>query len=430
MKCGFYETDITPPLGSDLPGYYKHRYATGVEDKLFAKAVVFAKSDNKSEQSALVIIDCVELDRKYCDAIIKRASEFTGIPENNISVSATHSHYGIPSGDDISDTDEVFMSVFVKLAADAITLAQQRLTPCTLHYAKGKVEGVSQVRDMKMKNGDVYTNVSAALRDQIVEPYSEPDPELPVIFVRNENGENIGALYSFACHCDCLAGRELISGDYASAVSDCLKNTYGQNFVSIYLAGASGDINARLANANGSYKRLGEIIAEEIVKISDKAQIMSDSVAVAKRAIHINRRRATKKQVDEATWISEDPINRAATGTMLPQLASLLLKYHNDTKDLPDEVEIILSVYRIGDAYIFASPGELYHQFGQRLKDGCPSGKGLISELSHMTGGYIALPELFDKNLYTIQLCNGAYLSPEAGDIITETMLEMAKELA
>jgi len=40
MRAAFYESDITPPLGGFMWGYYSRQIAVNVHDKLFAKAVV------------------------------------------------------------------------------------------------------------------------------------------------------------------------------------------------------------------------------------------------------------------------------------------------------------------------------------------------------------------------------------------------------
>lgn len=40
LKCAFYETEITPPLGCTIPGYFNTRYGSDVKDRLYAKAVV------------------------------------------------------------------------------------------------------------------------------------------------------------------------------------------------------------------------------------------------------------------------------------------------------------------------------------------------------------------------------------------------------
>lgn len=47
MRCGFYQTDITPPLGSVIPGDFGARYNTTILDPLYARAVVY-ESDGKT----------------------------------------------------------------------------------------------------------------------------------------------------------------------------------------------------------------------------------------------------------------------------------------------------------------------------------------------------------------------------------------------
>lgn len=51
MRCVFYEKEVTPPLGGDLVGYFTHRYAQDVEDRLYVKAVVFA--DDSGEPAGM-----------------------------------------------------------------------------------------------------------------------------------------------------------------------------------------------------------------------------------------------------------------------------------------------------------------------------------------------------------------------------------------
>lgn len=40
INCGMCELDITPPIGSSLPGYFEDRKSTGIRDPLYAKALV------------------------------------------------------------------------------------------------------------------------------------------------------------------------------------------------------------------------------------------------------------------------------------------------------------------------------------------------------------------------------------------------------
>lgn len=431
MKCGFYETEITPPLGSDLPGYYSNRPATHIRDRLYVKAVVFSSDDDTPTRTALLVADAVEIPQPYCDRIIARAAEFTGIPAENISVSATHTHYGIPCGDVISIADEPYMDVFCRIAADCITMAERSMVPCRILYGMGHVEGISFIRDYRMKDGNVVTNVNyKLLKDQVVGPNGTPDPELPILAITDESGKPMGVLASFACHLDCIGGSQY-SGDYASELSRCLKAAYGPDFVSMYLAGASGDINHidKISDTRSNYIEMGRALAGEITEILKTAVPVEDSLATSKTILKIKRRHAAPEELKEAKEIVEHP-ETASKCTMLGSLQSrLLVLYEEEFADADPYVDIPVHVIRIGDVYIFALPGEIYHVYGQALKEGIPGKKALLSELSNMSAGYIPTPDIFGTSTYPVQLCHGSYLEPEAGEKMVAYALEIAKTL-
>ena len=130
LQCGFYEKEITPPLGSDIPGYFMKRPSTGVLDRLYAKA--FAVSDGTTS-AVLIEIDAVELPVKNRDAITAHIHAMTGLAPEHVAVCATHTHYGIPAGEPFGSEEDVpFMTEFCRLAADCAALALRQIQPCTL----------------------------------------------------------------------------------------------------------------------------------------------------------------------------------------------------------------------------------------------------------------------------------------------------------
>ena len=121
LQCGFYEKEITPPLGSDIPGYFMKRPSTGVLDRLYAKA--FAVSDGTTS-AVLIEIDAVELPVKNRDAITAHIHAMTGLAPEHVAVCATHTHYGIPAGEPFGSEEDVpFMTEFCRLAADCAALS-------------------------------------------------------------------------------------------------------------------------------------------------------------------------------------------------------------------------------------------------------------------------------------------------------------------
>ncbi len=430
MKVGFYEREITPPLGTDMPGYYCNRFSTGVKDRLYAKAAVFANSDDPADKAAIVIVDTVLLTEEFCVPIAERASSFTGIPADRITVAVTHTHRGIPTGDYTSLRDQAVMDALVPLIADCITLADQRLQEnCTAYYALGKVEGISYVRDYKMKNGDVSTNTKFV--DEIVAPTDTPDTDLPFLLIKNSDGAPIGGIYTYACHLDCAGGMEY-SSDYPGLISNRLKEQYGEDFVCIYLAGCCGDINHidKIHNAHLSYEEIANAIANELLRLADVAEPISGALKAAATTIQIKRRWGTEEEQAHSRWVLDDPDNRKNPYHMLgKKRETVFLSFHELHPDRPEYQDIPIRVMRLGEVYLFALPGEVYHHFGDQLKAGCPGDKWLITELANAEAGYIPLPELFNTSTYPVQLCHGSFLVPEAGQMMVDAALKLANDL-
>src|SRR5262245_36831533 len=91
LTAGAAATDITPPVGCPMAGYYSFRGAEGTHDPLFAKALVFEKDGTKV---ALVALDLITTTRGLVEDTRKLVEKQTGIPARNVMISATHSHTG------------------------------------------------------------------------------------------------------------------------------------------------------------------------------------------------------------------------------------------------------------------------------------------------------------------------------------------------
>ena len=156
LQAGFYEKNITPPLGCHIPGFFVPRIADDVLADLYARAAVVY--DGK-EKVAMLALDMCTVNSKMTNAIIERAHEFTGIKKENILICATHLHTGAPTDKDtFIEPDLPYVDYMIRLAADAITLADIMLKPVTAKYAQGHVDSIAFVRNYNMNGGFVMTN--------------------------------------------------------------------------------------------------------------------------------------------------------------------------------------------------------------------------------------------------------------------------------
>lgn len=430
IRCGFYERCVTPPIGSEIPGYWCRRPSTGVLDEIYVKAFV---TDDGQRQTALIVVDAVELLTKHGEAIVARIAEMSGIPADRVAVSCNHSHYGIPCGDPPGTgalEDEPFMDVFCRVAADCVFLALQRLQESQMTFGTGCVEDIAYCRDFVLENGIICTNAGA--NRPVVRTYSDTDPELGVLFVKSAEGEPLGALVCYSLHQDCV-GVSQFTGDFSSELSRRLKAKYGQDFVCIYTAGASGDINHidRIGGKQRRYTERGQLLAAEAIRVIEEASepVSGDRVSGKRVILRCRNRRATQEEKELAYDIAVNG-NKRPERPVGSVMSRLLLAYEEEMEvSGQTEEEVPVQVSMVGDTFIVAMPGEPYHAFGRAIKQGCPTGKCIISTLSHGMFGYIPTPDLLGTCIYPGQLCVGSRFEGDTGDRVVKAALDAMQEL-
>ena len=135
LECGIYEIDITPPLGLPIPGYFHERLATGIKDRLYARAMAISDND---KVLILISIDALALVRDIVIGIRRRVFQFTKVPMENIMVSSIHTHTAGPvdfSGGDFS-TDG-YSPYLIEKAADAAIIAFRCRKPARIGFGMG-----------------------------------------------------------------------------------------------------------------------------------------------------------------------------------------------------------------------------------------------------------------------------------------------------
>ncbi len=423
IKAAFYECDITPPLGGYMTGYYRKRLGDDVANRLYAKALVVQDANNIV---AMVSIDACMLTCEIHDIVTKRIYEYTGIKPECVSISATHTHKGIP----ISDSPEIncfadktYTDVCYRLIADSVILAYKRLgeEEVEISYGTDIVKGVAFNRDSVLKDGTHETMIPRD-SDEILSPLGKVDESLNVLSF-SKNGKKIGAIVNFSCHLDSTYSGMSYSGDYASVISDILKEEYGNDFVSLFLTGACGNVNHINRDKNAQilkYDKIGKILGPKVVYIINNSENVTGTVSVCKEIVSIKRR-----QPDEASL--KKLFNRKTGELNFPMMTNYL--YYVNTNEQTHS-ELYIQAIKIGDVAISVLPGEIYAAIGIAIKEKSPFAKTIIVENSNSYCGYIPDKSAFNGNclLYESLLCCHSCHVPEASDIIEEKALELLKK--
>lgn len=418
IKVAFYEREITPPLGCMIPGYFQVRLGSDVRDRLYARAVVI---QNDTETIAMVAIDGssgVSLDMKK--AVCDRVEEYVGIKPENVLICNTHCHTGIPKegmdlNPDGSEKQASYFEILRKSMADCIILAYKRLSESEIYYNIGEVKGISFCRNYFMKDSTPQTN-PGRLNPNIIEPCTEIDYELPVMFVKGTDGVPKGAIVSFACHPDCKGGTEY-SGDYISVLSKEMKRLYGEDFVTVFLLGTAGDINHidvnREKDTPDHYRKMGKKIAGEVEKtIAFAEPIAGDTVKAKYEIIKIGPR--TDITLDKNVKVSGDnPL-------------AFALENEEMMRKIQKEYDVPLQFFQVGDVKFFAFPCEIFCKFGRKVKENSGASKRFVMTLCNAAYGYVPTQELRCNTIYEA-IPGASNMDANAGDIMADKLIEMGK---
>lgn len=438
FEFGFYEKEITPPLGCPIPGYFNLRRGSDVQDRLYARAAVVREDGNTV---ALISVDACTVETSVVNAICDRVEEYTGIARSNILVGYTHTHTGMSrwdynGGDEVAaKSNEGFHTVVTKLIADCAILAYLRLQKAVPVFGKGEVTGISFCRDYFMKNSTPQTNPTRT-SPEIEGPVADTDNELPVLFVEDESGKPLGAILGFACHPDCVSG-DKYSGDYISELSLQLKKTYGDDFVSVYLLGACGDINhfdvSRESDPADHYRKMGRKLAGEAEKVVAFAEPLKQSgVKVAFETITIPRVHISDEKIAEAQHYIDTVeeikgIKLAADGTNPDQYnLAMSKKLMNFLATVPESFEVPVQVIQIGEFTLYAFPSEIFCHFGKLVKQGDGTESCMVSTLCNASFGYVPTRDMFYDTIYESRPGSNQ-LDKEAGYIMAEKLVSMKK---
>jgi neutral ceramidase len=245
---GVAETEITPPLGFPMAGYYFERLAAGTHDPLKAKAIAFI---GDTDQAAIVVCDLTGVGTDLTAEVRRRAVLKTGIPAANIVVSATHSHTAPDYGKDLYEylgpktgaPKPHYSEMLINRIVDAIANAKKAAGPVSL-FAGSATQStpISFNRRFVMRDGSVHTWMNFKNPD-VIRSAGPIDPEVGLLLVRSaQSKQPLGIFSSFALHLDTVGGLNW-SGDYPYYVEQELRKSVTPGLISIFGNGCCGDIN-------------------------------------------------------------------------------------------------------------------------------------------------------------------------------------------
>ena len=407
LRCGFFETDITPNIGNNVPGYYDPRFAVEILDPLFAHAFAV---QGASDPIVIITLDALLLRKSDADRIRIGLSQKLEIPVSNISVAGTHSHTAGPVCEVMDyPADENYCSFMVSRAIDAGYMAHKRMCEAKIGASSCDVHGISFNRRFRLKDGRVKMN-PGLLNPDIVESVDIIDPELTVLRIDYADGTPMGMIANYPLHLDTV-GKDAYSADYAGVIRRNMKRRYGDDFGFLFMTGTCGNINhfdvSKPRSEQNCTLTIGNTLSDAAGAIFDAVETVDTDIAVCTTDTFIgHQRRPTQEDCDR-----EDNLKNRER---------MLLVVDLPTKDI--EIEVWTAV--LGNTAIQMLPGEVFARFGLDLKEKSTNcSHTLIATLSNQSIGYIYTKEAEQQGGYEATPSSYVEMDGDTGYKIVETAL-------
>jgi neutral ceramidase len=405
LKGGTSKVDITPPIGAWLSGYgSRNKPSEGILDPLYAKALVL---DDGQEKIAIVSADLLWVPLEMTNEIRRQVQEKIGIPQENIMICGTHTHFA-PKIDRIAkdwpdaavaEIDESYVEVLKKKILDSIMLADKDIKDVNLGVGKGEMTEIVYNRRTKKPDGTVAMtfNLPPASPDLTFGPI---DPELCVLRVEDAEGSLVAAVVNYACHP--VSGdpnREkffYISADYPGYTAGVIEQAEGGNC--IFLLGTAGNMNPVRLNRKHPRMQIGKALGGAALRHIQFTQPCGEvKISSLKRTVAL----PIKKDL---------PPDR-------------LLSVDKDKETQNTEIQVL----RIGDVYIVGLPGEVLVEIGLEIKAKAGIENLFVVSLANDAVGYVCPRAAYKEGGY--EPGSGTNLAPGAGEIITEQALKLIEQI-
>jgi len=388
---GVGRVDITPAKPVLMSGYGARKTpSTGVHDELYASALWFSCGGTSA---LLITSDLIGFKAEFVDDVKARIAAKTGIPPENIMLTAVHNHGG-PAvrtyEDDVSAANAEYVGdlkdKLVALAAEAAAKA--------VPFRMGTAKGVCR---MNINRRAVFADGAVGLGRN---PDGVCDHEVAVARFDDLDGGLLAVLVNWPCH-GTASGQQnyLITGDWPGAAARTIRKQAGKDIVVAVTAGASGDINP-IYGPGDNFNEI-ETVGWHIGREAWKAASAAETYPVLS-------------------------VETASAALTFPGKTACPDRFPRASYEPGPDVEVRLAALKIGSLVLAGVSGEVMNEIGLAVKKGSPFAETMIVTHCNGSSGYICTDKAYPEGGYEIQVTR---LMPGAEKPLVHKLLGLLRSL-
>lgn len=427
IEAGAAKIDITPDEPIRLGGYGgRSTESDGVSQKIWAKAL--AIGSDREGPVVLITADLVGISDEITDEVAAALSRETGMDRADLAVDVTHTHSG-PMVDGVlpymfggdrppahQRRIEEYTAGLVEQLKDVARQALENRAPSRLAWGKGEVSFATNRRVLENGEWTGFGHTDGPV-----------DHDLPVLSVRDPEGNLRAVFVSYACHNTTLGGGfNHVHGDWAGAAQARIEENH-PGAVALVGTGAGGDQNPHPRGELGQAEDHGRVLAGEVDRL-----LSSEALTPLTNVPETRYQRIELPFADvpsRAEW-EEQADAEGAQGAR----ARAMLERIENGEGVPQTLTYPIQTWTFGSdlAMVFLG-GEVVVDYSLRLKEELDGDRLWVLAYANDVPCYIASARVIKEGGYEVDRSMWYYgqpspLSTEVEDLIVGTVHDLVPQ--
>ena len=431
FRVGYGKANITPDGQVGMGGYGRsdQRLSTGVLSYLYVTCVAITDADDNT--LLLYGMDLCSSGDAYKFAA--NVSDATGVPVDNIVMSASHTHSAPDYGTVASGQGDALNKLKKGLVKAAETAMEDR-KEAKMYGGSVETEGMNFVRHYLCNDGTYCGDNFGDSSSGYAGHASEADPVLQMIKFTRE-GDNDVYIANFQTHPHQTGGSAKydLSADIVGEFRAAMEQELGCEIA--YFTGAGGNINSRsrieAENQTKDWKEWGKRMAKYAQSV-EYTELATGKVQSAKMEFQ-----AAINHADDAIagicgelrnkWNKGEITTAQVKEIGLTYGIKLNSPYHAGAiasrASMGNFSSFIIQCYSFGDVGFVSAPYEMFDTSGVQIKEGSPFPMTIIAECSNGGNGYF--PSQFAFDVSGGYECDTTKYVPGTAEKLVESYLGM-----
>lgn len=440
IKAGFCRKDLTPEGSIALGGYGDDpkRMSEGVLDHIFGTCI--AITDPEDNTALLFSADLLHANEIMTARLRASASKATGVPEDHIMVSSTHTHAGPGISSPQLPCIQRFYDLYEVLMTEAAVGAMADRAPADIYLGDAYTENLNFVRHYRMNDGTCAGDNFGSWKSGIAGHASPVDNQIQLIrFVREEKTDIV--IMNWQAHAKMSSTAETgfgqkyrrwLSADYIGYARDAFEKLTGTQM--IFFTGGAGNVNIRSRIPEEMPSELPNEVGEALAKaalpgLENMRKVQGGKLTTRQRIISVEIDHSDDHLVEKAQevwdlWAADPELCKKVAREKGFNSAYTCRDIIGRSK-MQGSRDFEINTVAIGDIAFATAPYEMFCVNAQYIKENSPFEKTIILSCCNGANSYLASEFAFQHGGYEV---DSRKFPKGTAEMVVENHVQMLKE--